>query len=80
MIARSRSKSSALGAFRISSTICAVRYSLPMVGVTSSNLKAASRAPLFFKGSVFLLLVALVFLGGCESTGISALGAIATAT
>lgn len=77
MIARSRSKSSAFGACKMSSTICAV-ISLPMVGVMSSKSKAASRLPLFFRGSLFLLFVVLPSLlgGGYESTGIVALGAM----
>ena len=64
MMARSRRRSSELGALRMSSTIWAVMYSRPMVGVTSSNVNAVSRAPLFFRGPVFLLLVAFSSLGG----------------
>ena len=77
-MARSRSKSSELGAFRISSAMFAVGYSLPMAGVISSNLKVASRAPVFVKGAAFLLLVVCPFGGGCELTGRIAPGAITT--
>jgi hypothetical protein len=66
-MAKSLNKSSEFSASRISSTILAERYSRPIIGVISSNSKAASSAPLFFNGAVFLLFRdSGSFVAGCD--------------
>lgn len=50
VMARSRTSSSELGAFRRSSTMLTVGYSRPMIGVVSSNANS-SKAPLGFSGA-----------------------------
>lgn len=60
----------------MSLTMLVVGYSLPMIGVTSSNLNEASKMPFFFRGSLLPLLTAWPLVEVSDSAGSVALGAI----